>query len=170
MPARTASTVVIGVLAVLSCLLTAYVITVPVWVVFVGWASFFAAGGGTAGLAKSLLMSFVGVIVAVLVLLVVQPFGGSAWSVAVAVGIGAAILVALSAVKGLEFTPAGFLGFASTFGVLAAGGGGVLDSVSFTHPVVQVVVALLIGAFFGMTSGLLSAALTAKPAVPSATV
>jgi len=162
MQARTASTLVIGVLAALSCLLTAYVIMVPVWVVFIAWASFFAAGGGTSGLAKSLVMSVVGVIVGVLVVLAVQPFGGAAWSVAVAVGVGAAILVALSAVKGLEFTPAGFLGFASLFGVLSAGGGGVLDPVSFTHPAVQVVVALIIGAVFGLASGVFSAALTAK--------
>lgn len=170
MPARTASIVVIGVLAMLSCLLTASVVMVPVWVVFVGWAAFFAAGGGTSGFARSLLMSIVGVIVAVLVLLAVQLFGGSTWSVAVAVGIGAAILVALSAVKGFEFTPAGFLGFASTFGVLAAGGGGIGDPVSFTHPVVQVVVALIIGAVFGIASGLLSAALTAKSPVSSASM
>ena len=169
MPARTASIVVIGVLAMLSCLLTSYVMTVPVWVVFVGWASFFAAGGGLLGFTRSLMMSIVGVIVAVLVLLVVQPLGGSAWSVAVAVGIGAAVLVAVSAVKGLEFTPAGFLGFASTFGVLAAGTGGAFDPLSFTHPVVQVVIALIIGALFGSASGLFSAALTVKKPIPAAT-
>jgi len=162
MHARTASTVVIGVLAALSCLLTAYVVMVPVWVVFIAWASFFAAGGGTSGLTKSLLMSVVGVVVGALVLLAVQPFGGSAWSVAVAVGLGAAILVALSAVKGFEFTPAGFLGFASLFGVVSAGGGGVLDPVSFTHPVVQVVIALILGTLFGLASGVIGAALTAK--------
>lgn len=170
MPARTASALVIGVLAVLSCLLTAYVIAVPVWVVFVGWAAFFAAGGGASGLAKSLLMLLVGVIVAVLVLIVVQPFGGSAWSVAVAVGVGAAILVALSAVKVFAFTPAGFLGFASTFGVLAAGHGGAFDPVSFTHPIVQVVIALILGVLFGLASGVLSTALTAKSPVPALTV
>jgi uncharacterized protein (DUF983 family) len=45
MSERIMTTLVIGLLAAGSVLLTNYWIHVPIWVVFVAWASFFAAGG-----------------------------------------------------------------------------------------------------------------------------
>ena len=46
MDSRTALTLSIGVLGGLAVALTAEVITVPIWVVFLAWASFFFVGGG----------------------------------------------------------------------------------------------------------------------------
>ena len=43
----------IGVLGGVATLITATVLTVPVWVIFIAWASFFIVGGGTKGLAES---------------------------------------------------------------------------------------------------------------------
>ena len=45
MDSRTALTLSIGVLGGLAVVLTAEVITVPIWVVFLAWASFFFVGG-----------------------------------------------------------------------------------------------------------------------------
>jgi len=50
MDSRTALTLSIGVLGGLAVALTAEVITVPIWVVFLAWASFFFVGGGIAPL------------------------------------------------------------------------------------------------------------------------
>jgi hypothetical protein len=162
MPARTASALTIGVLAALACLLTALLIPVPVWVIFVAWASFFAAGGGAQGLARSVVMNLIGAAIAILCLLVITAAGGAVWSVAVSVGVGAAILVVLGAVPLLSSTPAGFLGFAATFGVFSSGTVAVTAPFSISHPVVLIVGALLLGALFGILSEKIGGLLTTK--------
>jgi hypothetical protein len=162
MPARTASALTIGVLAALACLITALLIPVPVWVVFVSWASFFAAGGGVAGLARSLVMNLIGAAIAILCLVVITAAAGATWSIAVSVGVGAAILVVLGAVPLLASTPAGFLGFAATFGVFSSGAVAVTAPLSTDHPVVLIVGALLLGAVFGILSEKIGGLLTTK--------
>src|SRR5258705_11944432 len=60
MDSRTALTLSIGVLGGLAVALTAEVITVPIWVVFLAWASFFFIGGGIAGWVRSVSSNLVG--------------------------------------------------------------------------------------------------------------
>jgi ABC-type multidrug transport system permease subunit len=49
MSSRLADTTATALLAGLSYLLTAFVVGVPIRVLFIAWASFFAAGGGVDG-------------------------------------------------------------------------------------------------------------------------
>lgn len=162
MPSRLADTLAIGVLAGLSCLLTAYLIDVPIWVVFITWAAFFAAGGGVAGACKSLTMTGLGIISAVATLLLAGLLGGSPVAVAGCVVVGAGALVAIRNDDLLGFTPAGFFGFAATVGTIAATGIPVDSVPSMSHPAVTVAAASVLGTGFGLASQYLGAVLTRR--------
>jgi len=166
MNSRHATTLSVAVLAGLSCLLTAYVVPVPIWVLFIAWASFFAAGGGTGGMVRSVVMNLAGVVSAAVSLALIGALGGSGWATALVVVAGAGILVLIGRPALLSFAPAGFFGFASTVAVCAATGAAVTDPVSTGHPLVLVVGALLLGALFGRVSELFAGALTARVVDP----
>lgn len=168
MPARLASTVAIGLLAGLSCLLTGFVIPVPIWVLFIGWASFFAAGGGLTGAARSLTMLILGVASATATMLAITALGGSTWAVGGCVVIGAGILVFITRDGLLSFTPAGFFGFASVVGTVAATDTAITAPVNFSHPVLLVLGALLLGTAFGLASEWLGGLFTTKPVLAAA--
>lgn len=168
MPARVASTISIGLLAGLSCLLTGFVIPVPIWVLFIAWASFFAAGGGVNGAASSLLMLVLGVASATATMLAINALGGSTWAVAGCVVLGAGILVFITRDGLLNFTPAGFFGFASVVGTLEATGTSITAPIDFSHPVLLVLGAVILGTAFGLASEWLGGLLTAKTALATA--
>ncbi|WP_232719325.1 DUF1097 domain-containing protein [Gordonia metallireducens] len=162
-----ASTLVIGLLAAVSVLFTNYVLDVPIWVVFIAWASYFAAGGGPSGARSTLVMGMAGVVSATITLLVANAMGGEAWVVALCCIGGAGVLAAISGIPWLSFTPAGFLGFASTAGTIAATGSAVNDPVSWQHPSVLVAGAFVVGVAFGMASEYLPALLTGSAGAPA---
>ncbi|SEB09269.1 DUF1097 domain-containing protein [Leifsonia sp. 21MFCrub1.1] len=168
MSARAASTVVIGILAALACLLTATLVPIPVWVLFVGWASFFTAGGGVAGLARSVIMNLVGMVIAALALVAITAAGGNVWVLTISVGVGAAILVASSRIALLAATPAGFLGFAATFGFFTAGAK-LAAPFGFDYPLVLLTVAFVAGAVFGIASEKAGALLASRKTSARAT-
>ncbi|MCK8612366.1 DUF1097 family protein [Gordonia sp. C13] len=64
-------------------------------------------------------------------------------------------------------TPAGFLGFASTAGTVAATGSAVNDPVSWQHPSVLVAGAFVVGVAFGMASEYLLTLLTGSAGAPA---
>lgn len=168
MPARLASTVAIGLLAGLSCLLTGFVVPVPIWVLFIGWASFFAAGGGRNGATRSLTMLILGVASATATMLAITALGGSTWAVAGCVVLGAGILVFITRDGLLSFTPAGFFGFASVVGTLAATDTVITAPINLSHPVLLVLGALLLGTAFGLVSEWLGRLLTSEAALAAA--
>lgn len=170
MSPRIASTVSIGLLAGLSCLLTGFLVPVPIWVLFIAWASFFAAGGGLDGAARSLVMNALGVASATATMLAITALGGSTWAVAGCVVIGAGILVFITREGLVSFTPAGFFGFASVVGTIAATGTAITAPVNLSHPVVLVVGAIVLGTAFGFASEWLGDLLTKKPALERADV
>ena len=164
MPARAASTLTIGLLAGLSCLLTAYLVPVPIWMVFIAWACYFAVGGGAAGARQTVLMGLAGVVSATLSLLLINALGGSGWATALVVVFGAGVLVAIGYFSAFSFTPAGFLGFAGLVGVIGATGTGIADPPSAGHPIVLTLVAIVLGVAFGHLSERISGLITAAPA------
>lgn len=168
MPARIASTVSIGLLAGLSCLLTGFVIPVPIWVLFIAWASFFAAGGGLDGAKRSFVMLVLGVASATVTMLAITALGGSTWAVAGSVVFGAGILVFITRDELLSFTPAGFFGFASVVGTLAATDTVITAPVNVSHPVALVLGALVLGTAFGVASEWLGGVLTREPVLAGA--
>ncbi len=73
MSEKNALTISIGVLGAVAVWLTAEVVQVPVWVVFIAWASFFILGGGPrGGLLQSAASNLTGIVIASVCLLVAQ--------------------------------------------------------------------------------------------------
>lgn len=157
---RAAATLVIGVLGAASFLVTVYLVTVPIWALFIAWASFVAAGGGLIGVRRSLPMAIVGIISATATLLVAHAFGGGPWATALCIVFGAGVLVAIGRFNLFSFTPASFFGFASTVGIIGVTGRSIADAPSISHPVAIALIAMVLGTAFGYVAEQLAGALS----------
>ncbi|HEY1998958.1 DUF1097 domain-containing protein [Paraburkholderia sp.] len=153
-----AYTVSIGVLAVADTWLTATVFPVPVWVTFIAWASFFVLGAGRAGFIKSVASNLAGALISSLTLLGIATTSGSAFAVAVLVGVGSAVMVQASKIKLLDVLPAIVWGFASTVGTAVATGKPI-TMIGLSNPGLVAAAALVTGAAFGFVSERLGDAL-----------
>lgn len=149
MTERLTSAAVIGVLGAAAFLVTVYAVAVPIWALFVGWASLVAAGGGVGGVRRSLPMASVGIISATVTLTAAHALGGGPLVTALCIVFGAGVLVAIGHYDLFSFTPASFLGFASTVGIIAASGRSIADAPSLNHPAVTALVAVVLGTAFG---------------------
>lgn len=169
MDSRTALTLSIGVLGGLAVAFTAEIITVPIWVVFLAWASFFFVGGGAAGWVRSVASNLVGVLIASASLYAAYLMGGSLLVTAIAVGVGSALMVQASWVPLLSTTPAVVVGFASTVSTVA-GTSNDITVTTVSHPGLVAAVACVLGASFGLLSEYAATAMTKKSGVePAAT-
>jgi hypothetical protein len=157
----------IGVLGGVATLMTATVLTVPVWVIFIAWASFFILGGGKDGLVKSIASNLTGIVIASLTLLVIHALGGGTAVAAIAVGVGSAAMVQASKIGLLSKIPAIVWGFASTVGTVAATGHGITTA-SISNPALVAALAMVLGAVFGIASEYWGAAMTARLAAKPA--
>jgi len=161
----------IGVLGALAVLLTAKVIEVPVWVVFIAWASFFILGGGVSGLLRSVLSNLTGIAIASLAVLISQQANFGVLLTAIAVGAGSALMVQASRAKLLTKIPAIVWGFASTVGTVAVTGRSVVYTDSIGNPVLMVATAMLLGGAFGIVSEQIAKMLTKqRVAIPATQV
>jgi Protein of unknown function (DUF1097) len=160
MSEKNALTISIGVLGALAVLLTGKVIEVPVWVVFIAWASFFIMGGGTTGLIRSVLSNLTGIAIASVCILLAERAGAGLLLVAVIVGAGSALMVVASRLPLVSVVPTIVLGFASTVGTVAVTGREITYTATIGNPFLMVVVAMLLGAAFGFVSELFAAAMT----------
>jgi hypothetical protein len=154
-------TLSIGVLGGIAVAFTAEVITVPIWVVFLAWASFFFVGGGPGGWVRSVSSNLVGVVIASASLYAAHLMGGSLLVTAIAVGVGSALMVQASWAPLLSTTPAVVVGFASTVST-AAGTGNTITVTTISHPGLVAAVACILGASFGILSEYLAAVMTKK--------
>lgn len=123
----------------------------PLWPSFVASASFFAAGSGPDGLVRSYAGNVLGIGYAAATLLVVGAVGGG--SVALALVVGAFMLLASlhAFVPRLSFTPAAFFGYATLFGVHAAGETAFGVS-GIAGEATAAVVSMLLGACIGLVT------------------
>lgn len=160
MSEKNALTLSIGVLGAFAVWLTAWVIQVPVWVVFIAWASFFILGGGPKGLLQSAASNLTGIVIASLCLVVIQQADLGVWLTGVVVGVGSAIMVAVSRVGLLAAIPAIVWGFASTVGTSAVTGRDIAYTDSIGNPFLMVVTAMLLGGLFGIASETLANVIT----------
>ncbi|TRW80948.1 DUF1097 domain-containing protein [Mycolicibacterium sp. 018/SC-01/001] len=163
MDSRSALTLSIGVLGGVAVAFTAEVITVPIWVVFLAWASFFFVGGGVSGWIRSVSSNLVGIVIACASLYAAYLMGGGLLVTAVAVGVGSAVMVQASWVPLLATTPAVVVGFASTVSTVAGRGNDVTVT-TISHPGLVAAVACILGASFGLLSEYLATAMTKKSA------
>ena len=132
------------------------------WVAFVAWACFFAAGGGTSGLAKGLAANLAGVFWGWAISQGLENVGGSTLALALMVTVVGFVLCVEAALPLLSFIPGGFAGTAVFFGTGFDLGG--------------VLVAVVAGALLGIVSeklgAMLQSAIDARsqaPATPTAT-
>ena len=125
----------------------------PVWAGIVAWGCFFAAGGKTTGLTKTIASNLSGVLWAFLALTAANSFGGGLPVLSVCVGVAALFMVLQSKIAVLSFIPGAFLGAATAVSVVVGAKG------TYTGTVI----ALVAGAVFGYLSEMLAGAIARKP-------
>lgn len=150
MSKATALSISVGVFGMLSTLLTATVWNLPVWVLFLAWASFFFVGSGLSGLLKSVACNWTGIAIATATLFSVQS-SSSAVLVSIAVGVGSFAMVQVSRLSWISATPAIVFGFAMTVGTIAATGNPI-SAAGVSNPALIAATTALVGAAFGVAS------------------
>ncbi len=124
-----------------------------IWVTFVAWASFYAAGGGTVGLAKSTAANIWGAVIATISLWAFTKLLGSMSAPiagALCVGIAIVVLIMGAKIEALGFIPGQVFGYAPTAGLFVTGyltGGYTIGSM-----LVAAIVSLVIGNVLGLIS------------------
>jgi uncharacterized protein DUF1097 len=158
----TALGVSIAVLIAVWTYLAAGVASLPVWVGVVTWGAFFAAGGKTDGMIKTIAASLSGLVWAFIASLVLGKIGGGTLALSVLVGVAAFMMVLQSKVSLLSFIPGAFLGAAVFFGAGLASGPTIGSSLG------KVALALVAGAVFGRLSEMLAGEISHKKAETAA--
>lgn len=130
------------------------VAALPVWVGIIAWGCFFAAGGKTEGLMKTIATNLSGVLWAFLALYVWNMAGQGVPVLSLLVGIAAFIMVLQAKIPTLAFIPGAFLGAAATVSVVVGASGTYLNTI----------IALVAGAVLGYLSEMLAGALGSKRA------
>jgi hypothetical protein len=125
----------------------------PVWAGIVAWGCFFAAGGKTTGLTKTIASNLSGVLWAYLALMAANSFGGGVPVLSVCVGVAALFMVLQSKIAALSFIPGAFLGAATAVSVVVGANG------TWT----RTIIALVAGAVLGYLSEALAGAIARKP-------
>ena len=128
----------------------------PVWAGIVAWGCFFAAGGKTTGLTKTVASNLSGVFWAFVALYLSASLPGIG-ALSLLVGVAALFMVLQSKIPALSFIPGAFLGAATAVSVVVGAEG------KFPHPWARTVVALVLGAVFGYLSEMLAGAIARKP-------
>jgi hypothetical protein len=152
----TALAIAIGVLIAAWTYLAVGVAALPVWVGIVTWGAFFAAGGKTDGLTKTIAAALSGLVWAFIAITVTAKLGGGTPILALMVGVIGFAMVMQSRVSLLSFIPGAFLGAAATVGA-----GATTDIASLG----KIAAALIVGAILGYLSELLAGALATKKVV-----
>src|SRR5712691_3658636 len=122
----------------------------PVWAGIVAWGCFFAAGGKTTGLTKTIASNLSGVLWAYLALTAANKFGGGLPVLSAMVGIAAFIMVLQAKISALSFIPGAFIGAATAVSVVVGANG--------TWS--KTIIALVAGAVLGYLSEMLAGAMT----------
>ena len=126
------------------------VAALPVWVGILAWGCFFAAGGKTTGLTKTIASNLSGVVWAFLALEASRRFGGGLPVLSLLVGVAALFMVLQAKLPALSFIPGAFIGAAAAVSVVVGAG------TTFPHPWVKTIVALVAGAVLGYVSEMLA--------------
>ncbi|HYC31982.1 MAG TPA: DUF1097 domain-containing protein [Gemmatimonadales bacterium] len=130
------------------------VAALPVWAGIVAWGCFFAAGGKTEGLMKTIASNLSGVLWAFLALYVWNAAGQGVPLLSILVGIAAFGMVLQAKIPALGFIPGAFLGAATAVSVVVGANG----------TWVNTIIALVAGAVLGYLSEMLAGAMGTKRA------
>ena len=130
------------------------VAALPVWAGIVSWGCFFAAGGKTTGLTKTIAANLSGVFWAFIALEFSRRFGGGLPVLSILVGVAAFFMVLQAKIPALSFIPGAFLGAATAVSVVVGAKG------TWT----STIIALIAGAVLGYLSELLAGTMTRRTA------
>jgi hypothetical protein len=121
-----------------------------IWVTFVAWASFYAAGGDDAATVKSIAANVWGALIATLSLLAFNSWAedgkGVALKAGVCVGIAIVVLILGAKIPALGFIPGQVFGYAPTAGLFLGG------YATFGKLFGAAVISLIIGNLLGIIS------------------
>lgn len=126
------------------------VAALPVWAGIVAWGAFFAAGGKTTGLTKTIASNLSGVLWAFLALKASESFGGGVPVLSVMVGVAALIMVLQAKIPVLSFIPGAFLGAATAVSVVVGAKG------TWTGTIIALVAGAVLGYISEMIAGAMS--------------
>lgn len=122
----------------------------PVWAGIVAWGCFFAAGGKTTGLMKTVASNLSGVLWAFLALQAATRFGGGTAILSVAVGVAALFMVLQAKIPTLSFIPGAFLGAATAVSVVVGANG------TWTKTIIALVAGAVLGYLSELIAGMMS--------------
>lgn len=128
------------------------VLGLQVWALFIGWGSFYHAGGKTDGLTKSAINHIWGAGLAAIALFAIGTIAGSVLVTSIIVGISVVILVLGAHAPALATIPAGVYGYASTAGFCLLTAVALGDFVAVLKGAIIVVLSLIVGNIFGFVS------------------
>ena len=139
-----------------------------VWVGFIAAGCFFATGGDTKALSKTIVGMIYGAIVAWIALLIVKnvsvPLPSAIWP-GIVVGVTVFFLVIVASVDLLSAVPANVYGYAALVGyTLSAGKLGELTAGNNSNPLFLLVVSIILGGILGYLMGQFAGMLKAKKA------
>ena len=130
---------------------------VLVWVGFIAWGCYFAAGADNAALQKTIAgMAFGAVMAGIALYLVGSHMFDSLGSLGIDVIIAITVfpLVIVASMSLLSVVPANVYGYAATAGyALSKADAGSVTAMDVSNPVLLVIVSTVLGAVFGMISG-----------------
>ena len=137
-----------------------------IWGIFIGWATFFATGGDTAALKKTIACNVFGVICAWIMAMILlnTPLGGlAAAGAGIAVGLTVLGMCLAAHLPALDSIPASVYGYAATAAYLLQTEGaldmGPLTAGNFSNALILISVSLVVGSLFGLASGKLGGVL-----------
>jgi Protein of unknown function (DUF1097) len=139
-----------------------------VWVGFIAAGCFFAAGGDTKALTKTIVGIIYGAVIAWIALLIIakvpMPDLGTVWP-AIVVGVTVFFLVIVASIDQLSCVPANVYGYAALVGyTLSAGKLDALTAADKSNPLFLIIVSTILGGVLGYLMGQLAGVLKAKPA------
>jgi hypothetical protein len=142
-----------------------------IWAGFIAWACFFHSGGDTNALKNTIVGNAFGAVIAWIAALIILSFpmadslGLPAWA-AIVVGVTVLVLCLGAHIKAFASIPTSVYGYASVFAYLLQTADSMtkdkLMSGSMANALILVVVSMALGAIFGLISGKVGGALTAK--------
>ena len=139
-----------------------------VWAGFIAAGCFFAAGGDTKALTKTIVGLIYGAIIAWIALLIIAkvpvPALGTVWP-AIVVGVTVFFLVIVASIDPLSCVPANVYGYAALVGyTLSAGKLDALTAPDNSNPLLLIAISSILGAILGYLMGQLSGVLKGKVA------
>ncbi len=124
-----------------------------IWAIFIGWASFFHAGGKMEGLKASAAANVWGAVCAAVALIALTSLGVNALNAGLCVGVTVIIMIGAAKIPALGAIPSGVYGYAATAGLFLMGGAAYGEGAT---GIVMVAVAIAVSMVIGNALGLAS--------------